>query len=101
MDVLAYDSETGRMILLGGFMWEQQLDDTWAYNVADNTWINLNPSASPPGRGAHGIAYDSKNKVVVMFDSDSNLPGGYDPGKLLSDTWVYKYRQNPKDQRKS
>ena len=93
MDVLAYDSENGRMILFGGFQWYQWFDDTWAYNVKENTWTNLNPSVSPPGRGAHGIVYDSKNKVVVMFGGDS---GWYDPGKLLSDTWIYIYYPDPK-----
>lgn len=90
----AYDSTNGLMILFGGLQWYQWPDDTWAYNVKENTWANLNPSASPPGRGAYGMAYDSKNKVVVMFGGDA---GWYEPAKLLSDTWVYKYRPNPKE----
>ena len=93
-DVLAYDSENGRMILFGGFQWYYWFDDTWAYDVKENTWTNLNPSASPPGRGASGIAYDSKNKVAVMFGGDS---GWYEPEKALHDTWIYKYLPNPKE----
>jgi hypothetical protein len=76
------------MILFGGLWWVDSIalprDDTWAYDVKKNTWTDITPSVSPRGSIAHGITYDSKNKVVVMFGGDT---GWYGPA--AGDTWTY------------
>jgi len=92
VDAFAYDSENGLMILFSGYLWDTPPQDTWAYDVKENKWTNLNPSVMPPARGNHGLVYDSKNKVIVMFGGATTPTSG----PLLGDTWIYIYRPNPK-----
>jgi hypothetical protein len=54
--------------------------DTWLYNGAN--WAPASPSASPPGRGAHAMAYDLFRDRVVLF-------GGLGTTGVMGDTWEW------------
>jgi hypothetical protein len=54
--------------------------DTWLYD--GSTWTQASPTASPPGRGAHAMAYDFVRNRVVLFGG-SGLAGAMD------DTWEW------------
>ncbi|MDE2396832.1 MAG: hypothetical protein KGM91_15465, partial [Burkholderiales bacterium] len=61
---------------------------TWAYSLATNTWTNMNPPSAPSARAEQVMAYDSVNKVVVMYGGQTA------DGTVQSDTWYYDYPSN-------
>jgi hypothetical protein len=92
---MAYDAESDRMILFGGFAGvpgnATHLDDTWAYDYDSNTWTRMQPAESPPGRSFFAVAYDSiSDRVVIWGGRQAPLNGdnaiwAYD---FNSDTWT-------------
>ena len=86
---LAYDVENDRTILYAGAdQYYDTFQDTWSYDHNTNTWENRTPTSSPPPLGAHALAYDSKNEVVILFGGD------VDPFLSTAETWVYDYDTN-------
>lgn len=84
---MAYDSESDRVILFGGYNGASFLNETWAYDYKNNTWTDMKPSKSPSVRYANPMEYDSKNDRVILF-------GGADVSKNLNDTWAYDYNSD-------
>jgi hypothetical protein len=88
-----YDSESDRIILFGGKFrndsFEEQRDETWAYDFNSNTWTNMNPSVAPPRRNRHSLIYHAGWDRIVLFGGDRDNPSIY-----YSDTWVYDYNTN-------
>jgi hypothetical protein len=80
---MAYDSQSGKMIVFGGYRGSFR-SDTWAYDYTANTWTNRSPANHPSARDVYGMAYDSQSGKVILF-------GGVDkiPGDVLNDTWAY------------
>ena len=91
---MAYDADSDRIILFGGWTGTGQSTETWAYDFDSNTWTRRNPSESPLPRGGHFMAYDAASDRIVLF-------GGGDGTTDLGDTWAYDYdgdrwiRMNP------
>ena len=81
---MVYDSENKVVVLFGGYAYGFMLNDTWIYNVTNNTWVNMKPSNAPSPRYNHAMAYDPINKVVVLYGGSSN--GG--------ETWTYSVNNN-------
>ena len=72
----------GRVAAVGGAgngMWQDSLNDTWAWN--GTTWTEIQPVTVPPNRYSFGMDYDPVNKAVLMF-------GGYSSGPARGDTWL-------------
>jgi len=71
---LAYDSESDRVILTGGWNMttygtskiDPRSDETWAFDYNTQTWENMNPT-SQPGRFQHKMAYDSESDLIIFF----------------------------------
>lgn len=88
---LAYDSESDRMILFGGLSVKDWFycDDTWTYDYNSDTWTEMKPVVSPPGRNYQAMTYDSKADRVLtwggMFIDESPLP---------ESMWAYDYNTN-------
>jgi N-acetylneuraminic acid mutarotase len=84
---MAYDSDTGHVIMFGGQGWSGLLSDTWAYDPATNTWTDLEPSGPlPSARAYSSITYDPDTHQVIMFGGDGS--------GFLNDTWAYDPRAN-------
>lgn len=84
---MAYDSESDKVILYGGAHPGRDIkasDETWAYDVASNTWTNMRPASGPPEKGAVDLVYDVESDRVILFG------GGYGD----DDTWAYDYNTN-------
>ena len=79
---LVYDQHNNWIILFGGVTSNGGNNETWMYDVHENTWTLKNPSNAPSPRWAHSMVYDSANKIVLLF-------GGYDGTDFFNDTWVY------------
>src|SRR5207249_3986926 len=87
-DAMAYDSESDRVILFGGYVNGGGVsNDTWAYDFKANTWTDMDPLVKPHGRYNHAMAYDSASDRVILF-------GGYDSGSNFNDTWAYDFNTN-------
>jgi len=76
--------DQGRVMLFGGKSYDEitLFNDTWLYDPVGNTWSNVSPLLSPAPRLAAGLAYDTRNKVVLMY-------GGYGANGPVNDTWIY------------
>ena len=97
---MAYDSDTGKAILFGGFSGSvtggagstsldsvQVYNDTWTYDPVAGTWTQLKPSGlMPSGRSFHAMVYDSLSKRVILF---GGADASTEEGVLLNDTWSY------------
>ncbi len=84
---LAYDSRANRVILFAGYDGSNALNDTWAYDYANNTWTEMRPAKSPPISAMHAMAYDGRSDRVISF-------GGLAAIGDSNDTWAYDYANN-------
>jgi hypothetical protein len=87
---IVFDPARCRAILFGGLPTTSSgplnaLQDTWEYD-GSGTWVQIKTPTTPPGRWAHGMAFDINRSKVVVF-------GGYGPtyptGSDTNDTWEY------------
>ncbi|MGB9030442.1 MAG: kelch repeat-containing protein, partial [Acidobacteriaceae bacterium] len=53
-----------------------------AASSAAQTWVQLNPIASPPARSAAGMVYDAAHGQILLF-------GGFTFSGYLNDTWIW------------
>lgn len=87
---MAYDAESDRMILFGGWDPTNLADggaftETWAYDYNTNTWTKMEPEVSPPDRHSHAMAYDAESDRVILW-------GGRGPVPIdVSSVWAYDY----------
>ncbi len=80
---LVYDPGSEKIILFGGFDGMRQYNDTWAYDPVTSAWTDLRPAGiAPQARDSQAMAYDSQNKVIVLF-------GGWNDTSTFDDTWTY------------
>ena len=84
------DPLNNRMIIFGGMStsFGSTLNDTWVLTNANGlggtpTWINLNPSNTPPPRSGHSAVYDEINNRMIIF---GGCAGGCEPTR--NDVWV-------------
>jgi hypothetical protein len=71
-----------QVLLFGGTGPYGCYDETWVYDLSDNTWTQQDPSSKPSARVYHDMAYIGGDQVVLF--------GGSDCAKgSLADTWVY------------
>lgn len=80
---LAWDERRSRAVLFGGLQGIGQgteFDDTWEWDGVD--WVQATPVLSPPGRDAHGMAWDGNLGEIVVF-------GGWDGFNVLGDAWSW------------
>jgi PKD repeat protein len=85
----AFDTADGYLVLFGGRNVTQFFNDTWTFNGA--AWTQLNLSAHPSARGLVGMTYDpAVNAVVLVGGGTGNLPAGtYDGWVFDNDTWEF------------
>jgi N-acetylneuraminic acid mutarotase len=83
---MVYDSESDKVILVGGVgLGGVLLDDVWAYDYDTNTWTER--TSFPTIIAAHGLAYDSAMDCVILYGGTRNF-GETD---IRDDTWTYDY----------
>ncbi|MFX1504772.1 MAG: kelch repeat-containing protein [Promethearchaeota archaeon] len=100
MAAVAYDSESDRIIMFGGWKWAHDqivyqstgVGETWSYDYDSNTWENLTTENSPPFRGGCTMSYDKANDKMIMFGGINSDMNGTIP--FYQDTWVYDYNNN-------
>ena len=70
-----------QVLLFGGSAGGTLLNDTWVYDLSENTWTQKNPGSAPSTRYQHAMAYIGGNKVLLF--------GGWDDTGIDNETWVY------------
>ncbi len=84
---MAFDSAHGREVLFGGRD-SSNGDDaaTWAFNLANDAWLELSPGggSDPPGRMGAGLAYEPNSSGGVVW-----LYGGQQGGTSFDDLWRF------------
>ncbi len=80
---MVFDAGAGGVLLFGGFDGNTELDDAWAYDIAANTWTEVQVTSSrPAGREEHALVYDPQAGRVLLF-------GGFDASDTdLNDLWA-------------
>lgn len=81
---MAFGPTVNQMILFGGFGPVTFLNDTWSWDGATTTWVELNDgsSGSPPVRDNAVMCYDPVNNQNILF-------GGRNISGDLGDTWSW------------
>jgi hypothetical protein len=86
---MVYDSARKVMVLFGGENSRRDLGDHWEWNGATGAWAQRTFSKLPSPRQSHGMAFDSKRKVTVLFGGYSCATTACSPQLELGDTWEY------------
>lgn len=92
--VMAYDSESRRMIMYGGQTGNYKNAssynyETWSFDPATNIWKKMAPAVVPGGNGGE-MAYDSRaDRVIMVVLTDPATPNFFD--YKASQTWAYDY----------
>ena len=68
-----------QVLLFGGYDGSND-DETWVYDLSDNTWTKQSPTAKPSARYLHALANIGGDQVLLF----SGWDGSYD-----DETWVY------------
>lgn len=84
---MAFDTKNGVSVLFGGVFGSCPCNDTWTHNATTGAWKNMRPAVSPPARQGHGMVYDERAGVTVVF-------GGYGVEGVQADTWTYNLSAN-------
>jgi hypothetical protein len=90
---MVYNSAADRIILFGGWYvgdgpHQGASSETWSYDFNSNTWIQMSPEVSPPGRMDHVMAYDTESDRVILW-------GGGGPTPMdVGDIWAYDLNEN-------
>lgn len=73
---------TDQVIIFGGLCQfsctDPIFDNTWVYDLSDNTWTQKNPASKPNARYIHAMAAISSNEVILF--------AGY---PFNDETWLY------------
>ncbi|MBM3236940.1 T9SS type A sorting domain-containing protein [Candidatus Poribacteria bacterium] len=77
-----------KVLLFGGYKGGDIIydDDTWVYDLGDNTWTQKYPNPHPSARGAHAMTNIGGDKVLLF--------GGSAYVSFFNDTWVYHLSDN-------
>jgi hypothetical protein len=92
---MVYNAAADRIILFGGWYVGEgpqkgASSETWVYDFNSNTWMEMSPEVSPPGRKDHAMAYDAKSDRVILWGGGGTSPidvGGVWAYDLNTDTW--------------
>jgi hypothetical protein len=85
---MVYDSLNDVAILFSGYCdGDTHHEDTWVYNLTDNTWTEVSPETSPGGRYGHCMFYDQSNGRTILFSGNS-------PEGMKTDLWEYDFLTN-------
>lgn len=90
--VMAFDAARGRLVLFGGYSYDQQANkttvrnDLWEWDGVD--WEERTPDGTLPAPRYYGqMAYDSLRERVILYGGDRGNSGG--SSTVLGDTWAW------------
>lgn len=87
---MVYDVASDRVILVGGYGPSSVLDDTWAYDVDNDSWTEMLPSPAVPPIAEVAAAYEPSGQRIVLFGGTGPEEGRGE----LAETWTYVFNEN-------
>jgi N-acetylneuraminic acid mutarotase len=82
-----YDEVNHRVVMYAGFTNLGRFDDTQAFNLSGNSWVDLTPPGEKPQRRClHTASYDAPRNRMIMY-------GGQSIG-ALDDLWAFDFQSN-------
>ena len=82
-----FDPIAQSLITFAGFTDQGRFDDTWQFDIENNSWMNLTPSdLNPLRRCLHSASYDAQNHRMIIY-------GGQNSG-ARDDIWAFDLEQN-------
>ncbi|MBN1479626.1 choice-of-anchor D domain-containing protein [candidate division KSB1 bacterium] len=81
----------GRILMFGGTNGSTNYNDTWLYDITNNTWTNKQPANAPGGRFRMAMTYIGDGKVLMYGGSPVIKWIGYNPA---IETWLYDLASN-------
>ncbi len=67
------------------------VNDTWIYDLSENTWTQKKVTIKPSSRYMHAMASVYGRDIVVLFGGRQNWPSS----GCYNDTWIYKPNLTP------
>lgn len=100
---MAYDVESDRVILFGGFDFDsyKMYQVTWAYDFNTDSWTEMKSEASPPGQSFHAMTYDTDSDRILLFGGHTKTPDPSNVVPLDSSVWAYDFNTNTWEQKSS
>jgi len=84
---MVFDSESGVIVLHGGFDGSGAIDETRAFDCRSSEWQRMTCTAAPPGRFGQGFVYDEiRDRCVMFFGTDGQV--------FYNDIWEYDYNSD-------
>ena len=82
-----------KVLLFGGWAGDtpKRLNDTWVYDLSENTWTERHPLQSPAGRDNHGQSAIYNDDKALIFSGDIGPPFA---GSSDNETWIYDLSEN-------
>ena len=78
-----------KVMVFGGFSGNtfNVVDETWIYDLSDNSWTQKFPATKPSSRQSHSMSYLGGDQVLLFggFLEDANFSG---------ETWIYDLSDN-------
>jgi N-acetylneuraminic acid mutarotase len=94
---MAYDAESDRIILFGGYMDTGTksliLRDTWEFDPSSYTWREMVLDSMPP-KGDGAMAYDAESDRIIFFLGAFTETWEYFDLESASETWAYDSNSN-------
>jgi Galactose oxidase, central domain len=84
---IAYDADTGQVVMFGGLGVNGSLGDTWIWNGAN--WAEPHLSLSPLTRFGASMVFDSKLHGLVLFGGEPDQPISTSEQRNLNATWLW------------
>ena len=91
---VVYDTSSDRVVVFGGAtgLGGDVLGDTWVYDTDTNTWAEVVPMVSPPGRADAAVWYDPVADAAFVFGGSADWSAGPPlPWMMLGgeELWAY------------
>ena len=76
-------TDNAYIVMFGGYE-GSYLEDTWMFNLGNNTWTELSFTQQPGVRSQHGMVYTGMNELLLFG-------GYYNDGTdhFLNDLWKF------------
>jgi len=82
---LVFDEVNQEIVLFGGHWQFGYFEETWIFNVNDDTWTKLNTTVFPTQRYGHRMVYSTKKQSIVLFAGHA-----YNVSDTVNnDMWIY------------
>lgn len=85
---MAYDPQTRSVILFGGNVQGNDLNQTWSF--ANGSWTNLTSSQAPPTRQGASLVYDPADGYLLMFGGSNPYIATATSYENFNDSWAFR-----------